>query len=225
MTCHTELQHNLHAGAAALNFKECFANATERILLHAAIYNRFVNDEDLVTSLHTALAKGSVTLEVVLLPVWKDIPWMDAACTMLRPEDSRSMVLQKAEVSRAFFEELRKTFPAQVHVIAATRFPAMPLVIVDEEIFCGHYGHSQVLAPEGYWLQLNASVTQFLAILSRENAVEPQEAGTGSKACERQGTHSGQKEAELMQLSLQDRAAFRFVEEWVTAVSTGIPIL
>lgn len=219
-----EMQAALHAGTGALNFTDRFANAKTHILLHAAIYNRFVNNVQLVEAMHTALAKEEVTLQVVLLPVWKDIPWMDAACTLLRPDDSRTEVLRKAEVSREFFLELREKYPAQVRLVEASRFPVMPLVIIDETIFCGHYAHSQVLAPDGYWMQLEAPVTSLLALLQEEETAIRQ-AGNKEHMTTKAHDKRIERQAErLAVMSPRELAALRFVEEWYTAASTGLSL-
>lgn len=146
-----------HADSSSLAFPERFAAAEKRILLHAAIYNRFVENSAVRLALENAL-EGGVQIEAILLPVWRDLAWMDAACRLIRPQGNKEEMLAKAEVSREFFSVLAERFPEQVTVYEAALFPAFPLVVVDDVLLSGQYAHSQILAPQGMWMEVAAPV-------------------------------------------------------------------
>ncbi len=202
-----DLSVEVYAGASALNFDKQFAGAQQRIFLHAAIYNRFAENAAVNNALESALASSDVTLQAILLPVWRDIVWMDAACQLVRPEGSREEMLKKAEVSREFFLRLAKRYPQQVTIYEGKTFPAFPLVIVDEVIFCGHYAHSQVLAPEGLWMQLSVpkELLRYLAELSVHHFEY-------SIDCEH--WLSTQALGEKKEMTPHERAVFRYIQEW-----------
>lgn len=153
----------VHADSSSLAFPVRFAAAKKRILLHAAIYNRFVENNAVCAALESAL-EGGVQLEAILLPVWKDVAWMDAACRLIRPQGSRDEMRRKAEVSREFFSALAERFPEQVTVYEAALFPAFPLVIVDDILLSGQYAHSQILAPQGVWMEVLAPVENLMPL-------------------------------------------------------------
>ncbi|MFA9395623.1 MAG: hypothetical protein ACERJ1_13055 [Halodesulfovibrio sp.] len=205
-----DLSVEVYAGAPALDFDKQFAGAKKRIFLHAAIYNRFAENAAVSNALESALACPDVTLQAVLLPVWSDIVWMDAACQLVRPEGSRDDMLKKAEVSREFFLRLAKKYPQQVTIYEGKSFPAFPLVIVDETIFCGHYAHSQVLAPEGLWMQL-AVPTELLRHLADSKA----HCFEYDAHCEHQ--LSTQQLSKKKEMSPHERAVFRYIQEWKEA--------
>lgn len=205
-----DLSVEVYAGASALDFDKQFAGAQKRIFLHAAIYNRFAENAAVSNALESALDCPDVTLQAVLLPVWRDIVWMDAACQLVRPEGSRDEMLEKAEVSREFFVRLAKKYPQQVTIYECKIFPAFPLVIVDETIFCGHYAHSQVLAPEGLWMQL-AVPTELLRHLADTTA----HCFEYNADCEHQLRI--QKLRKKKDMTPHERAVFRYIQEWEEA--------
>lgn len=204
------IQTEVHTGASALNFDKQFSRARKHILLHAAIYNRFAENAAVSDALEFTLARHGVVLQAILLPVWRDIVWMDAACRLVRPEGSRAEMLEKAEVSREYFLRLAEQYPQQVFTYEARTFPVFPLVIVDDNIFCGHYAHSQVLAPEGFWMQIAAPVTELLSLAESVAQGEHVEAGA-----ERKPVAQGKEIVSPM--SPQERAAFRYLQEWSAA--------
>lgn len=206
-----DLSVEVYAGASELSFDKQFAGAKKRIFLHAAIYNRFAENVAVSTALESALSCPDVMLQAVLLPVWRDdIVWMDAACQLLRPEGSREEMLEKAEVSRKFFLRLAKKYPQQVTIYEGKSFPSFPLVIVDETLFCGHYAHSQVLAPEGLWMQLTVP-TNLLRHLADSSTHCLEYIGNGKQQLPIQDLN---KKAEM---TSHERAVFRYIQEWKEA--------
>lgn len=201
-----DLSVGVYVGASELNFDKQFERAQKHIFLHAAIYNRFADNAAVSTSLESALACPDVLLQAVILPVWRDIVWMDAACQLIRPEGSRKDMLEKAEVSREYFLRLAKRYPQQVTIYEGKSFPAFPLVIVDAAIFCGHYAHSQVLAPEGMWMEL-AVPNDLLRHLADSTASHAEY----NAECERQLTI---QEHEKKEMAPYERAVFRYIQEW-----------
>ncbi|SIO08439.1 hypothetical protein [Halodesulfovibrio marinisediminis] len=199
----------VYAGASALSFDSYFSGAERRILLHAAIYNRFADNPAVSSALETALSRG-VQVEVVILPVWRDIVWMDAACHLVRPEGERSDMLIKANVSRELFGCLAKKYPQQLTMYEALTFPALPLVVVDNVILYGQYAHSQVLAPEGFWTKVHApvelllSLSEFVKARTEGNAYHSEFEGERERKC-------------FCELTLQERASFRLLQEWTAA--------
>lgn len=203
-----DLSVEVYAGASKLNFEKQFSGAQKRIFLHAAIYNRFADNITVSKALESALACPDVALQAVLLPVWRDdIVWMDAACQLLRPEGSRKEMLEKAEVSREFFLRLAKQYPQQVAIYEGKSFPSFPLVIVDETIFCGHYAHSQVLAPDGLWMQLTVP-TALLRHLADPSPHYLEYDANGEQQL------STLKLGEKAEMTPYERAVFRYIQEW-----------
>ena len=206
-----DLSIEVYAGASELSFDKQFAGAKKRIFLHAAIYNRFVENVAVSNALESALSCPDVMLQAVLLPVWRDdIVWMDAACQLLRPEGSREDMLEKAEASRTFFLRLAKKYPQQVTIYEGKSFPSFPLVIVDETLFCGHYAHSQVLAPEGLWMQLTVP-TNLLRHLADSSPHCFEYNANGERQL---GTQELRENAEM---TPHERAVFRYIQEWKEA--------
>lgn len=205
-----DLSVGVYAGASELNFDKQFEGAQKHIFLHAAIYNRFADNAVVSNALESALACPDVILQTVLLPVWRDIVWMDAACQLIRPEGSRKEMLEKAEVSREFFLRLAKRYPQQVTIYEGKSFPAFPLVIVDETIFCGHYAHSHVLAPEGMWMQLAVpkELLRHLADSTTSHAEYNVECGRQPRT---------QEFSEKVEMTPYERAVFRYIQEWKEA--------
>jgi len=201
------LSARAHADASALAFPERFSAARNRILLHAAIYNRFAENNAVSGALHDALARG-VQLEVIILPVWAPFEWMDAACRLVRPENTREDMLHKAEVSRKFFAALAECFPDQVNVYEAALPPAFPLVVIDDTFLSGQYAHSQILAPHGLWIEFSASIEKLLPLVAC--------AGTNQGAPFFQKDNNREQRAPDM-LTAESRAAFRYLQEWAAA--------
>lgn len=197
----------ISVGVSSLNFDEHFSKAKRHILLHAAIYNRFAENSAVASALETALANGA-KIEVIILPVWHDIDWMDAACQLVRPYGTRSDMLEKAEASRTFFTSLAKQYPQQVVLYEAETLPAFPLVVVDDVLFYGHYAHSQVLAPEGFWMRLSSHVGTLLSL---------------AESIAMRSRHESSEEGQLHEvdavrhLSPLERAVFRLLQEWTAA--------
>lgn len=205
-----DIQAEVHAGASALEFDKQFAGAQNHILLHAAIYNRFAENAAVSNALEFALARREVALQAILLPVWRDLVWMDDACRLVRPEGTREELLQKAEVSREFFLRLAEKYPQQVTIYEGKTFPAFPLVIVDEIIFCGHYAHSHVLPPEGLWIQVSAPVNSLLHLA--------ESATPRSGYCvSNERTLCTQGKGVSDRMSSPERAVFRYLQEWTAA--------
>lgn len=205
-----DIQIEVRAGASVLEFDKQFAGSQKHILLHAAIYNRFAENAAVSNALEFALARSKVTLQAILLPVWRDIVWMDDACRLVRPEGPREDMLQKAEVSREFFLRLAEKYPQQVTIYEGKTFPAFPLVIVDETIFCGHYAHSYVLPPEGLWMQIAAPVYSLLHLAESATPRSGYSVGNERKlSTQGKGVSDG--------MSPQERAVFRYLQEWTAA--------
>ncbi|MCG8533153.1 MAG: hypothetical protein MI749_21205 [Desulfovibrionales bacterium] len=192
-------------GAVALDFASVFVSASQRIWLHAAIYNRFAENAGVADALREGLRNPAVHLEVVLLPVWRDVPWMDAACRVIRPFLSRAEVRERAEVSAAFFASLSKQFAGQVTVREATVFPAVPMVLVDSTLFSGQYMHSTVLAPEGHWIRETVPVETLMPLA--EQAVRENRPVSSTL---------------LQAMPARLRAQLRYIEEWVRACASAV---
>ncbi|SHJ30717.1 hypothetical protein ACQ0P8_13240 [Halodesulfovibrio aestuarii] len=210
MVSSKNIQTVVHTGVSSLNFGEQFAGAQKRILLHAAIYNRFAENTAVSSALEFALAHHNIVLQAILLPVWRDIVWMDAACKLVRPESSRAEMLEKAEVSLKFFLRLAAQYPQQVVIYEGQTVPACPLVIVDDSLFCGHYVHSQVLAPEGVWMEMTAPVESLLSLAESIAQRELAEAGEEHLLIE-------QRKELISAMPPQERAMFRYLQEWNAA--------
>lgn len=202
----------VHADSLSLDFPARFTAAKKRILLHAAIYNRFAENSAVSLALECALERG-VQLEVILLPVWKDVVWMDAACRLIRPQNSREDMLDKAEVSREFFAALAERFSENVSVYEAALFPAFPLVIVDDVLLSGQYAHSQILAPQGLWTEFSAPVERVLPLLQDT---------TSQRGVPFFPDKPSVEEVVANLPTAECRAAFRLLQEWVAAKGTAL---
>lgn len=137
------------------------AGCGSRILLHAAFYPTYSNTADYDAAFRGALRKESFgRLEVLLVD--EDAVWLPEFVKVLRPQYTVDQFRRELESSRDFFLSLKRDYPNKVVVYKTKTLPLVPMVVIDNLICVGHYAHSSVLTPDGYWLRLKSDVRDLL---------------------------------------------------------------
>lgn len=137
------------------------ARCRSRILLHAAFYPTYSNTADYDAAFRGALSKGSFgRLEVLVVD--EDAVWLPEFVKVLRPQYTVDQFRRELASSRDFFLSLKGDYPNKVFVFKTKTLPLVPMVVIDNLICVGHYAHSPVLTPDGYWLRLKSDVRDLL---------------------------------------------------------------
>lgn len=153
----------MYVGIHTASLPQVFAEAERRIILHAAVYSRFAESQAHREGIVAALAKpGFRKLQAITLPFTAAKGWKQEFWEILRPGAPRDVLEQECTTSRNFLIKLAGAQEGRVEIYETRAMPCMPVVIVDDRIFFGHYAHSDVLAPEGYWFGVHAPVEQLI---------------------------------------------------------------
>lgn len=185
------------AGVQALNLGAAFAGARRHILLSAPPYGAFAASGDIREALESVLSHPrGPSLTAVDLPDPEGRPWMEELRNLLRPGGSVRDFRRELDESRLFLRELSRRFPGRVFVRQMRTRPCLPVIIVDDSIFFGHFAHGPVMTPEGFWCCVTAPVGPLFAHAA---------AGTAPDA-----------------LMPENRAAFRIVSECVHTLRQAV---
>lgn len=158
---------------SSLHTYKTIAKARNRIVLHAAFYPTYASTADYSSALRAVLAKPSFgKLEVFLLSL--EPGWSKEFVNILRWNYSIVQFKNELTASRNFFKSLRDDYPDKVILYETPLLPLFPLVIIDNIICVGHYAHSRVPAPDGYWLRIKADVDELIKWVGYQSIpVEP----------------------------------------------------
>ncbi len=66
---------------------------------------------------------------------------------MLRPESTEAEILEEYRVSQHWSNQLAASWPEQVTAVSSKLAASAPLLLLDDQLFVGHYAHSPHLAP------------------------------------------------------------------------------
>lgn len=149
----------LSAGLSELNLDVALKSARREIIFLAPPYGNFSKSPQIYSALEAALADPQgASLKVLCLPEMGGFLWADELMGLLRPGmDMREKQLQLDD-SRFFLRGLQQKFHERVSVFELRDRPNFPVLIIDDQILFGHFAHSEVLTPEGFWCRVEAAV-------------------------------------------------------------------
>lgn len=183
----------MYIGIHTASIPQVFASAQRRIVLHAALYNKFATSPAHSEALEAALARpGFKKLQAITLPFALNKQWTQEFLQILRPGYTIGEMEHEFNSSINFLVRLAAQHEGMVEIYETQALPCMPVLIIDDCIFFGHYAHSDIMAPDGYWFSVSAPVEELM-----ENAYN--------------GTIPKEK-------SPKQRASFRFISECVYAM-------
>lgn len=133
---------------------EKIRNANNQIILHAAFYPNYITPpyKDAIDDLLTNNAKQSVTITVII--THPNVKWADEFQKILRKNYCNIEKDFKGAIwaSTCFFLDKKQKYKDRIKIILSERLPLFPVVIIDNELFIGHYCHAITPAPEGFWI-------------------------------------------------------------------------
>lgn len=136
-----------------------------RLFFHAAIYGNFAHNPGILQALGTALSRPDcVGLEVVSLDADAPVPWRDEFYGILREGRFPGDMAALCRESDAFVADLAARYPGRVRRYGCRSLPLAPLILTDDRIFAGQYGHGPIPAPDGLWLAVPANVRSLLRL-------------------------------------------------------------
>lgn len=151
----------LSAGLSELNLDVALMSARREIIFLAPPYGNFSKSPQICSALKAALAKPQgASLTVLCLPRMGGFLWADELMSLLRPGmDMREKQLQLDD-SRIFLRGLKQKYPERVSVFELRKRPNFPALIIDDQIFFGHFAYSEALTPDGFWCRVEAPVRE-----------------------------------------------------------------
>lgn len=184
----------------ALHLYEDIQKAEHFLIFHAAFYPKYLEDNNPHhTSIKDAL-KNNNSLNVHIVLTDCKASWINEFAKVLnkKVEHLQSAIDSNIETAN----ELKKQFPNQVHLYKSQSLPFAPIVIADNLIAVGHYEHSSIPTPNGIWIKIkNKNITSLTEkLLSNESIVE-------------------------YTMDDETKVIFRYIEDCVHAIQTGIKIL
>jgi hypothetical protein len=187
----------ISAGLNGLNLDISLSSARREILLLAPPYGNFRKSPQICSALSCALSHPQgASLRVLCLPDPNVFTWAGELMSLLRPGMNMQDKQRELAESRAFLSELVAMFPERVSVLELRERPNFPAIIVDDQIFFGHFAHGPVMTPEGFWCRVEGPV---------ESLFESVRVGTEPSAVE-------------------ERAAYRIVSECAYLLSQANPM-
>ena len=171
----------MYVGIHTASLPQVFAAAERRIILHAALYSRFADSPAHREGLEAAVdSPGFRKLQAITLPFAPKKGWAQEFMELLRPNTALGSLEHEFNRSLDFLVRLAARQQGVVEIYETRAMPCMPLVIVDDRIFFGHYAHCDIMAPDGYWFSVNASVEELITYASIGGL--PEEATPRTKA-------------------------------------------
>ncbi len=139
---------------------EKIRNAKNRIILHAAFYPNYIIPpyKNAIDELLVDQAKLNVKITVIL--THPNVIWADEFQKILRNSYSDIEKDFKGAIwaSSNFFLDKKQQYNDRIKIIFSERLPLFPVVIIDNELFIGHYCHAITPAPEGFWFHIKNDV-------------------------------------------------------------------
>ncbi|BCS88150.1 hypothetical protein [Pseudodesulfovibrio sediminis] len=186
----------IFAGIEALRLGEVFGGARRRIILYAPPYGNFAANESVRQGLETALSRcGGTSLMACCLPLLSDDAWTREVMGLLRPQAGVEVIEKELAASRHFLHELQSLFGDRVELIEMPFRPSLPALIVDDSVYFGHFAHSPVLTPDGFWCVADVPVEALFAMARTGRVPE--------------------------KTAREERAAFRIIAECAQALERG----
>ena len=132
---------------------DTFNNWQNQIILHAAFYPNYINPpyKDAIDDLLANEDKLKVKITVII--THPNVKWADEFQKILRNNFSDIEKDFKGAIweSSKFFLDKKQKNNDRIKIILSKRLPLFPVVIIDNELFIGHYCHTAIPAPEGFW--------------------------------------------------------------------------
>ncbi|HAS90289.1 MAG TPA: hypothetical protein DCS48_13460 [Desulfovibrio sp.] len=149
----------LSAGLSELNLDAALKSARREIIFLAPPYGNFGKSPQICSALEAALtASQGASLTVLCLPEMGGFLWADELMSLLRPGMDMWEKQFQLDNSRIFLRGLTHKFPGRVSVFELRDRPNFPVLIIDDQIFFGHFAYSEVLTPDGFWCRVEAPV-------------------------------------------------------------------
>ncbi|WP_419779318.1 hypothetical protein [Maridesulfovibrio sp.] len=162
----------ISAGLKDLNLDLALQAARREILFFAPPYGNFRKSELISSALEAALAvPHGPSLKVFCLPRLDEFAWSRELMELLRPGMGFEELEGELKDSREFISDLAKRFPGRVEAYELRARPNLPVLIVDDDIFFGHFAHSTVQTPAGFWSKQEAPVEDLF--IRVQSGVEP----------------------------------------------------
>lgn len=153
------------AGIRELRLDTAVATVRRHMLLLAPPYGPFAASERMRAALGAALSlPDGARLTAVCLPDLDAQPWVEELLRLLRPGFDRPALEHELLDSRTFLRALRTRFGERVRLLQMGERPCLP-VVVDARLFFGHFAHSRVPTPEGFWGAVPAPVAKACELL------------------------------------------------------------
>ena len=128
----------LYAGLPKQQLKSALSRA-RRVALHAGHYANF--SEGAIDQLLRQRLQSSQLSQLLIVTQKLESEAGLAFGNMLRPESTEAEILEEYRVSQHWSNQLAAS---------------APLLLLDDQLFVGHYAHSPHLAPLGLWLKLDS---------------------------------------------------------------------
>ncbi|WP_051201987.1 hypothetical protein [Ferrimonas senticii] len=145
---------NVDASAGLDGEALCLAiSQAQRLCLHAAIYGNFAAEP-----FASAFAKALANPKLVSLKIIEqrfDSPFANEFAKVLRHDFSAAQFTAALQQSQAWCLQLAAH--PKVSYRQSQALPLTPILLIDDAIVVGHYGHGQLPANRGLWLQLDAA--------------------------------------------------------------------
>lgn len=144
------LDHN------TFNNSERIRNAKNRIILHAAFYPNY-KTPPYSTAIDELLAnQDKLKVKITVIITHPNVEWANEFQKILRKEFNDIEKDFKAAIwaSSNFFLDKKREYEDRIEIIFSERLPLFPVVIIDNELFIGHYCHAITPAPEGFWFYI-----------------------------------------------------------------------
>lgn len=142
------------------NNYERIRNAEKRIILHAAFYPNY-KTPPYSTAIDELLAnQNKLNVKITVIITHPNVEWANEFQKILRKEFNDIEKDFKAAIwaSSNFFLDKKRKYNDRIEIIFSERLPLFPVVIIDNELFIGHYCHAITPAPEGFWFYIKNDV-------------------------------------------------------------------
>lgn len=151
-------QNSISVTHDALLAYEKIESAERYVVLHAAFYPKYLADKnEHQSSIEKALSKNEhLQVYIIFFNTELSALWAKEFACVLRTEfkdnfeDLESFINQNVTSAKL----LQKKYPNRVHLYKSHALPLIPIIMADDTMFVGHYAHSDIHAPLGFWFKL-----------------------------------------------------------------------
>ncbi|MGL4712154.1 MAG: hypothetical protein ACRCWP_06215 [Shewanella sp.] len=143
---------NIHSGLNISALLNAISQA-EHIVLHAAIYSNFATNA--VGELLSQRLADDQLKTLTLIQLEPSDHWRVEFAAVLRPSMPISAVETLYSVSSDWCRQLKQRFPNAVNLLSTQALAFQPILLLDDQLFVGHYAHSQHTSAQGVWLEFD----------------------------------------------------------------------